>query len=200
MTSADNRRRRRRRQTEAPPPNTPPEKVRLAIGYIAGAHGIRGEVKFRYTTDRPDEMTTLTEVYFDDDPEPVSIEQIRPRNDGKHAIIKFAGVNYRDEAERLRGVTIRVRGDQLPPLDDETYFYYQIIGLQVSTEAGDQIGEVTEIISAGEVDVYVVTGEGGAQQLFPALPDVVLTIDPAQGIMVVRPQRWEDDQQEASPD
>lgn len=164
----------------------------LTIGYIVAAHGIRGEVKMRYVTDRPELLPEIDHVYFDDDPTPIPIEGARRGSDGKHAILKLGHVTTRNDAEALRGTVIRARGDQLPELEEGAFYYYQVLGLQTYTEEDELLGEVTEIIHAGEVDVYVVTDANGKQQLFPALPDVVLEINPSAGRMLVRPQTWED--------
>ncbi len=115
---------------------------------------------------------------------------MRLQKNDREAIIKLQGVNDRDAAERLRGATLRIRGNQLPPPDEDAYFHYQILGLQVENEAGEVLGIVTDIIDAGEVDVYVVSGGARGEQLFPALRHVVLEIDPPAGRMVVRPQEY----------
>jgi 16S rRNA processing protein RimM len=168
--------------------------VLLTIGRIVAAHGLRGEVKVALTTDRPDKMAEIRRVYLNGGSEPQRVSAFRLRGNDREALVKLQGVNDRDSADRLRGATLQIRGNQLPPPEPGAFFHYQILGLRAVDESGQELGRVTDIIDAGEVDVYVVTAADGRQQLFPALLDVVLAIDPPAGRMLVRPQQYVGDE------
>jgi 16S rRNA processing protein RimM len=168
----------------------PPDEVFLAVGRIVGGHGIQGEVKMAVLTDRPEILPGLRRVYFNDDPTPVSLGSMRFH--GKMLLLTFPFIKDRDAADALRGTVIRVSASQLPPPPNETFYHYQILGLETFDQEGVSLGVVAEIIEAGEVDVYVVRDEAGKEHLFPALKDVVLEIDPPNRRMVVQPQVWED--------
>lgn len=183
----------RRRSDSGPAPDTPVNSVLLTIGHITGAHGLQGEVKVALATDRPEKMADLRRVYLDGSETPNRISSIRLRKNDREALIKLREVNDRNAAERLRGSVVQIRGNQLPPPESDAFFHYQIIGLQAVDESGATIGTVTEIIDAGEVDVYVVTDSQNKQHLFPALHDVVLEINPNEGWMVIRPQKYAPD-------
>ena len=187
LTSEANSRR------SAPPglrPETPVENAFLTIGRIVAAHGLRGEVKVVLATDRPEKMAEIRRVYLDGSPEASRVTSFRLRGNDREGLVKLQGVNDRDSADLLRGKTLQIRGNQLPPPEPEAYFHYQILGLQAIDEAGNVLGSVTDIIDAGEVDVYVVTDGEKNQQLFPALLDVIIDINPATGRMIVRPQQY----------
>ncbi len=194
MTSAPDRRprpwRQQREQAQDPlPADTPLDEALLVIGRIVGVHGIRGEVKMDIYSDRPEEVPKLRRIYFDD-ATPHALTKVR-RN-GMQAILKLADIDTRDDAETLRGKSVRIRANQLTPRDDDTFYHYQLIGLNVYHEDGTAIGTLAEIIETGEVDVYLVRDEHGHEELFPALKDVVLEIDPAANRVVVRPLEYED--------
>lgn len=167
----------------------PPEEVYLAIGRIVGVHGVRGEVKMEIYSQHPERIPSLRRVYFDDDPSPVRLRAARLH--GGQALLAFEGITDRDAAERLRGRVVRIAGSQAKPLAEGEFYHYQLIGLRVYLEDGTPLGELTEIIEAGEADVYVVRDAEGREHLFPALREVVLEIDPAANRVVVRPQEWE---------
>ena len=195
MTSAPDRRPRPWRQKPGNTPDTlgadtPPDEALLVIGRIVGVHGIRGEVKMDIYSDRPEEVPKLLRVYFNDDPAPHAIT--KARQNGLRAVLKLEGVDTRDDAEALRGAIVRIRANQLKPRDADSFYHYQLIGLSVFQEDGTPIGTLAEIIETGEVDVYVVRKENSRDQLFPALKDVVLEIDPASNRVVVRPLEYED--------
>lgn len=172
------------------PPDTPLEEVMLVVGKIVSTHGVRGEVKMDIYSDRPEEIPRLRRIYLNDDPTPRAIGQ--PRGTERQVILKIGGVESRDEAEALRGSVVRVKGNQLSPREEGSFYHYQILGLRVLLEDGTDIGTVQEILETGEVDVYVVRDERGSEQLFPALADVVLDINPGNGTMLVRQLIYED--------
>jgi 16S rRNA processing protein RimM len=168
----------------------PPSEVFFSIGRVVGAHGIRGEVKLEIYSDDPDQLADLRRVYFNDDPTPRRLTNVR--FNGRQALLTFPDITDRDAADALRGTIVRISGTQARPLEEGEFFLYQLIGLRVVDESGAEFGKLTDIIEAGEVDVYVVRDARGKEQLFPALKEVVLSIDPQAGRMVVRPQEWED--------
>ena len=142
-------------------------------------------------SNNPERLTELRRVYFNDDPNPQRVTGARFH--ARQLLLTFPDVTDRTAAEELRGTVVRVSGSQLRQLDEGEFYHYQIIGLSVYDEAGNQLGNLAEIIEAGEVDVYVVRDRAGKEQLFPALKEVVLEIDPAADRIVVRPQEWEEE-------
>ena len=174
-----------------PDPTTPPEQVFFAVGRIVGAHGIRGEVKMVIFTDDPDHLLDLRRVYFDDDPTPRRLSNIRFH--ARQALLTFPEITDRDAADALRDTIVRISGSQAKPPAEGEFYHYQLIGLSVYDEAGVPLGTLTEILEAGEVDTYVVRDGDGNEHLFPALKDVVLDINPAENRVIVRPLVWEDD-------
>jgi 16S rRNA processing protein RimM len=74
----------------------------------------------------------------------------------------------------------------LPKPDEGEYYWADLIGLRVSTEAGDDLGTLREIIETGSNDVYVVKG-ACREFLIPATDDVVRGIDLDAGTMTVSP-------------
>lgn len=156
----------------------------LIIGKIVGVHGVRGEVKMDVYTDRPKEIHNLRRIYLDGETKPRTIN--RPRGNERQALLKIAGFTTREMAETLRGTLVRIQANQLPPRDDDTFYHYQIVGLQAVLEDGSLLGEVTEVLETGEVDVYVIRNESGKEHLLPALSDVILDINPTAGQMTVR--------------
>lgn len=172
------------------PPNAPLDEVYLVIGRIVAPHGVQGEVRLALATDRPERIPDLRRVYLDDDPTAIRLSRARLHGGERMAVLKLQGINDRNAAEALRGTTVKIRADQLPPPEEGAFFHFQIIGLQVFDEAGASFGTVVDIIETGEVDVYVVRDDAGTEHLFPALRDVVLEINPDEGRMIVRPQEW----------
>ena len=173
-----------------PAPTTPPSEVSFSIGRIVGAHGIRGEVKMEIHSDRPERLKQLRRVYFNDDPTPRRLRSVRLH--ANQALLTFPDITDRDTAQALRGTLVRISGSQARPLEEGEFYHYQLLGLSVYDEAGQLLGKLEEILESGEVDIYVVRNEDKREQLFPALKEVVLEIDPTADRVVVRPQVWDE--------
>ena len=100
------------------------------------------------------------------------------------ALVKFQGINTREDAERLAGVELEVPIEDVPPLPDGSYYHFQILDMEVWTTTGELLGVVEDILITGGNDVYVVRS-GGGEVLVPAIEDVVLDVDVDEGKITV---------------
>jgi len=170
-----------------------PEPRYLAVGQIIGVHGVHGELKATILTDDPSRFGLLTRVFVGPDgAEPVVYGLEGYRLHQKWILIKLKGVDDRSKAEMLRGHLIQVLFNEAMPLTAGEYYEHQIIGLDVWTADGRELGEVTEILYSPAHEVYVVRGtdaqspKGGLREiLIPAVASVVLSIDLEAGRLVV---------------
>ena len=156
----------------------------IVIGEIIGPIGIRGEVKALVKTDFPERFDAGHSVVLqlsDDERRPVKIERCRPHKGG--IVLKLEGIDTRDDAEKMRRVSIVVDESELMELPDDEFYVFDLIGLKVVTDDGREQGEIVEILQGGANDVYV-TSTG---LCIPALKDVVASIDLDEGVMVIRP-------------
>ncbi len=159
----------------------------LAVGQIIGPHGIRGEVKVEVLTDYPERYHPGTKLFMGhgtDDAEalPVQIASSRPHQG--RMLVRLASVPDRNAAELLRGLYLLIPEREAMPLGEHENYLHDVIGIRVETEAGEALGEVTEIIITPANDVYVVVGPQG-EVLVPAVRDVVLGVDLANHVMRV---------------
>lgn len=169
-------------------PSTPPDEVRLMIGEIVAAQGLRGDVRMRILTHFPERILHLKQIFLGDEPQPRRLRATQIK--GNVAILSLEGVSSREAAEELRGVPVRIALDQAAPLAEDEYFYYQLIGLPVYDEAGTMLGQLAEILETGANDVYVVRGGPGGEILLPAIKSVILRIDLEQGRIIARPPAY----------
>ena len=173
-------------QTAGPEPSTPLDRVRLSIGTILAPHGVRGEFKVRLQTDDPAHLLTIKRLYLGEETIPRTVLGVR-LHDG-NALIRLQGISTPETVERFRGTPLRIRGTEARPLAENEYFLYQIIGLDVVDESGNRLGQVTDLMETGANHVLVVTpDDGGTDILLPSHPDVIISMEPAAGRIVVRP-------------
>jgi len=156
----------------------PPES--LIVGRILAPWGIRGEVKVEVLTDFPERFAPQKVVYLN--ARPLEIESCRPHK--QHLVVKLDTIDSVEDAERLRGQDLTIPRSELYPLPEGQYYTFQIIGLKVVTTEGKLLGRITEIMTTGSNDVYIVEGKRG-EILIPAIEDVVKSIDLAKGKMVI---------------
>jgi len=154
----------------------------LVIGRVARPWGNRGEVKVEIMTDFPDRFALLREVYLGPKAVPFALEGFRLHK--RSALLKLEGCNDRAALEKLRGQLVQIPIEEAMPLGEDEYYVHQIVGLTVWTMEGEYLGTVGEVISTGSNDVYVVRSEG-REMLIPAIEDVVLEINLAQGRLIV---------------
>ena len=154
------------------------DKDHVLIGIIVGAHGVKGNSKVRSFADslslfKPggallarDEASGSTKH--------LEINWVKPHTG--NMLISFRGVSDRNQAEALIGSELFIAKDELPVLDEDVHYWFDLIGIEVYTTEGDHLGRIESIIETGSNDVYVVK-DGSTEVLIPALASVVLNID-----------------------
>ncbi|MGD0621199.1 MAG: ribosome maturation factor RimM [Thermacetogeniaceae bacterium] len=159
----------------------------ITIGEIGAPHGCRGEVRVMPLTDFPERFKTTEHVFLslgnslvEKAVESAVIQQ-------NHVVLKLEGIDSVEQARQFRGALLQVSRQELWPLQDGAYYHFEIVGLKVVTVGGSALGEVTEILTTGGNDVYVVKGGLGEEYLVPALRSVVKKIDTGAGLMIIEP-------------
>lgn len=151
----------------------------LIIGRIVRPFGMRGEVKLIPITDHIDRFLGINAVYLNrtGSYEKIDVESARVVKNA--VLLKFPHVASRDDAELLRNSIVYIDREHAAPIDDESHYYYDILGCTVKTTQGDTIGKVFDIQNAGSCDVYCVRPENlpDGELLIPAVRDIVKMID-----------------------
>lgn len=164
------------------------ESVFILVGKIRRAHGVEGEILVQPFTQEPERFRKGRIIYVGESYQPIRITERREINNG--VLIQLEGVVNPEQVAEYRNKNLYINSSSLPKLPDGEYYHFQLIGLRVENEAGDFIGNLSEIITTGSNDVYVAKDDSGKESLFPAIPSVVLSIDMETRRMVVRPQEW----------
>ena len=154
----------------------------VIVGTIGGPFGRVGAVKVDTQSDTADRFLEGSVLFIEGVAHIVNSSQRSTHG----MIIKLDKVNDRDHAAALRGSTITIPSQSLATLPEGSYYYYEIIGIKVWEESGDYVWEISEIISTGCNDVYVIKDSLGNERLIPALGDVLLSVNPQKKQMVVR--------------
>ena len=163
--------------------------MQIAVGQIARAHGIKGEVTVAVRTDDPDVRVVPGTTLATEPPDrgPLTVAAIRWHSG--RLLVTFEGVRDRNGAEDLRGTVLVLDSAEIPAPDDPDEFYdHQLIGLGVVTAAGDAVGEVTDVLHHGQ-DLLVVRRKpaAGTDALIPFVSAIVTDVDVAGGRLVIDP-------------
>ena len=148
----------------------------LAVGRVVRPHGVRGELALEVLTEFPLHLAETEVVYVGEAAVPHTLRRARIQR-GQQLIIQLADCLDRNAAEAYRGQLIQIKTEQAAPLPPGRYYHHQILGLDVITDGGESLGQVSEILETGANDVYVVKGPAGEELLLPALRSVILQID-----------------------
>ena len=156
-----------------------PSDRRLAVARILGAKGLRGAVRVEVLTDWPERLVPGAELWLDGAESPMRIGRVE--SGGRLPVLHLDGIGDRAAAENLAGRYLEVPARVLP---GETYYWDDLVGLNVEEPDGTPVGELVEIFRAGGNEVYRIVGDGG-ERLVPALHSAVLRIDLEENLMVV---------------
>jgi 16S rRNA processing protein RimM len=160
------------------------------VGKIVNTQGIKGEVRVISTTDFPEERFKKGNVLFLFLPKNETPVQLTIKSHRKHKnfdLLLFEGYENINEVEKFRDGIIKVPESQLGELDEGEFYFHEIIGCLVFTKQGEEIGKVTEILTPGANDVWVVKGKKGKEVLIPYIDDVVKKVDLKEKIILIDP-------------
>lgn len=157
-----------------------PADRRVVLAAVAGAHGIKGELRLKLFTDTAESLAHHQAVFVGGQAR--KLESIR--DSGKTAIARLSGVSDRSAAEALRGKLVEVDRDALPPLREGEYYHADLIGLPCVAADGSSLGSVVAVENFGAGDLLEIEDPVGKRTLVPFKPTVA---DLQEGRVVVDP-------------
>lgn len=152
------------------------------VGRIVNTHGIRGEVRVISTTDFEETRFapgSRLAIFKKGDKKPTWVTVESSRRHKNFILLSFEGLNNINLVEPFKEGIIKVTKDQLvdDELEENEYYYFEIIDSKVYSEEGTYIGIVTNILETGANDVWEIEDEKGKKHYIPYIEDVVKEID-----------------------
>ena len=149
------------------------------VGKIVNTQGLRGEVRVISTTDFAEERYKKgTELAIFKDGEFLTFVTVASHRRHKNFdLLTFEGMNRIEDVEKYKECLLKVAEEQLTELEEDEFYYHEIIGLEIVTDEGEVLGKVTEILSPGSNDVWVVKQKGKKELLIPFIEPVVYKVD-----------------------
>lgn len=145
----------------------------MLAGEIGKPHGIAGEVYVVRVSDDPQRFEPGARLVHADG-RALLIETARSHRD--RLLVKFAGVDERAAAERLRGA-IYVPANEVRDLDQDEYWAHDLVGATVFLPSGDEIGTIEQLVPGVAHDLLSVKTADGGTHLVPFVKDFLIEVD-----------------------
>jgi len=162
----------------------------LTVGKVVNTHGIRGELKILSQTDFADVRFAAGNKLLmvnEENGASLEVKVISSRANKNVYILKLEGFTDINAVEKYKGWVLKVSSDQQLELDEGEYYYHEIIGCRVVSEEGEELGTISEILSPGANDVWVVDRPKGSgkQLLLPVIDDVLINVNKKEKVVTV---------------
>lgn len=159
----------------------------VTLGKVVGTHGIRGELQLVSYSGEYATLASLGTLQFR---WPSGMIRDLPvagtRMHGGKLLLRLERHDNINDVSQYIGCEVLVTRSQLPELEEGEYYWHDLLGMQVITVSGEELGRIREIFATGSNDVYEVW-DGRREYLIPATEEVVTEIDLARRIMKVSP-------------
>jgi len=157
----------------------------VLVGQIGKARGLKGEVKVRSYAESEASFYPGRRVVLirGEERQSEAIAGAVMRSGSLY--LKFQGVTDRSQAEGLNGYALYFYEEDLPPLGDGEYYRHHLLGCRVFDEEDRWLGRLEDIFSTAAHDVWVVR-QGKEERLYPAVEEVILSVDPEREMIRVR--------------
>ena len=150
----------------------------LKVGKIVNTHALQGEVRVISNSDFKEErFKTGSELFIDYQGEYIPVTVKTHRTNKNFDLLKFVNMHHINDVEKYKGCEILVDATHLSKLDEEEFYFYEIIGCLVKTTDGTMLGEIIDILQTGANDVWVIKRKGEKDLLIPYIYDVVKAVD-----------------------
>lgn len=161
------------------------EKIR--VGQIINTHGIRGGLKVRTFTDDPERFYDLKKLYLEAPGKKTTelheIEKIQIHKG--HVILYLKGLDNINDVEQYKNAYLFIDGSMRKPLEEDTYYIRDLIGLKVYSDKEGYLGVIRDVIQGGSNEVYVIRNGAYGEVMIPAAKEFVKSVDLDSGEMHV---------------
>lgn len=158
----------------------------FVVGKVVNTHGVHGEVRVVRITDNEDRFRAGNTLYLvKNNEDAIKLTISGHRIHKQFDLLRFKEFNNINDVEHLKDATLQVKEEQLPPLQGNEFYVHEIIGCQMYTTEGDEIGIIESVLSPGANDVWVVKRPNGKEALIPYIKDVVKKVEIKEKLVII---------------
>lgn len=161
------------------------ENSRILIGKVSGCFGVKGWLKiFSYCEPRENISSYATWIVNDK-----VFESVESKRNGKLMVAKLKGIDDKDTALSLIGQKIEINKEQLHCLDNDKFYWHDLVGLEVTNKQGVKFGTIKSLLETGAHDVVIINGD--RERIVPYIMDqTILEVNIEKNSMLVD---WHED-------
>jgi 16S rRNA processing protein RimM len=165
---------------------------RIKIGKISAASGLHGEVKLFHDSGEHERLAGIEELFLSvkrgesAGQNLKSIKVLKLRFQGKIPILTLEGITTRSEAEAIIGAEVYADRESLAPLDEDSYYVSDLIGLNVADKTHGDLGKVTGILDNPAHDILRIGDEFGKEILLPLIDEFIISVDTEAALIKVK--------------
>lgn len=155
----------------------------ICMAEITSPHGIRGAVKVKTFTEYSEDLFEYSTLR-DHTGRPYNLSLFAPKHNDL-LVVTIDGVNSRDDAEALRGVKLYVDRSELPTLNEDEFYYEDLVGLAVVDQAGEEVGTVLAVQNYGAGDFFDIKTPDSEIYTLPFTQEAVPQVDIKAGKIII---------------
>jgi 16S rRNA processing protein RimM len=173
----------------------------IQVGRLGRTRGVEGWLWITPDTDFPDRFSELELILVSEHDAWQEFRVESAKVIGGRPLIKFVGIDTREDAARLTNRTLAVAKDQLVQLPPDTHYVFDVIGCEVhDAESDRRLGTIVDVVRYPANDVYLIRTDDGKDVLFPAVNEFVRSIDTvARKVLVVSGGLFDDANEKTGP-
>ena len=158
----------------------------VLVGAIAGAFGVKGEVRLKSFTSEPEDIASYGPLFTEDGSQSF---QVRLSGRLKNALsARLNGISSKEQADRMKGMKLFVPREAFPQLPDDEFYHADLIGLSVYDTGGGEIGAVKAVLNHGATDLLELRLTASNETaLLPFTRDYVPTVDMVARKLIIDP-------------
>ena len=158
----------------------------VLVGAIAGAFGVRGEVRLKSFTSEPEDIATYSPLFSEDGRTTYDVELTGRLNNAFSA--RLSGVANKEQADTMKGQKLFAPRSVFPNLPDDEFYYTDLIGLDVYDTGGVKLGKLTAVHNHGATDLLEISLMSSQKTaLLPFTQENVPTVDLTTGKIIIDP-------------
>lgn len=157
---------------------------RVCVGAVAGAFGVRGEVRIKSFCAEPEAIEEYSPLTDETGAKRYTLRLTRGMKGGFAG--RLSGVETREQAEALKGLRLYAARELLPSLPDDEFYHADLVGLEVVDVGGARLGRVKAVHDFGAGDLLEIT-MGGRAVMLPFTREAAPTVDLKAGRIVADP-------------
>jgi 16S rRNA processing protein RimM len=166
--------------------DTATEQASVLLGVVVSAHGIRGQFKVKPFTAEPLSVAAYGEVELESGQRLV----LQAKSTAKGLVLcSSPQITSREQAEQLKGMSFSVTRQMLPAPDADELYHADMLGMQVITPEGTNLGIVVGLHDFGAGDVLEIQPQGAKTTSFlPFYPPFLIALEPESRRIIIDSQ------------